>query len=103
LNSCNFYGEGLFGFDDGDYVASLCHLKIEGSWVEYDEYNEVKCPAGPVRTNVWTNESFDIYSDDCSNLVKIPLTTLYNGESIVANLIFCADSEDRSFFDLFDW
>ena len=65
---CSFYKYNDKGeIDDGKYASSICDASlVEDGWVSFSDTKELKCPKGPLRERVFTNEKLEIdVSDSC--------------------------------------
>ncbi len=90
INGCHFYKINSSGENDnGKYVAKQCNFLTVGSYASYNSTYDIKCPNGPFRKKVNTNDPLYIFNSRCENIIKIPYPVLINGEHIIMDVVFC--------------
>lgn len=86
INQCEYYETNG---DDGEKVAQLCDLQLEDTWVSYNTTHEIQCPGGPIRETSFTGTNLDINSRECSQLRTTPYSIIFNGQSMIMNIVSC--------------
>lgn len=88
LNGCEYYN---YQGDGGKKVANLCDLKIQDTWVKFNESYDIKCPNGPLRPTQFTQKPLEITSIQCRATRTIPYPIVLNGESLIMNIVSCIE------------
>ena len=93
LNSCQFYEYDNYGtFDGGDYVSNLCDFALVDAYAKFNSTHDIKCPAGPFRKNVFSDEETELLKSECENLIYNNYPVLIEGESVIMKVYTCVDS-----------
>jgi len=76
-------------------VPPVCDGKLEGSWVSYDQYREIKCeyPWNIFKKKVFTDADVNVQSSsqNCKNLISKEIPVIYQNQKVYLKIFTCAN------------
>lgn len=93
LNGC-FYHD--INGDEGETVSKLCDFLSIGSWVKINSTHEVMCPNGQTRELKFSEDTIDLSLTYCDDVIAIPYTTVFEGETVLMKILTCQDEYIRN-------
>lgn len=91
LNGCFYASHPDDGGDSGITVANACDFLTPGSYADYNDTHEIKCPSGPLRDSRYSDLVLTTQGSSCDFIKTTPYPVFLEGQQMVLSIVSCAN------------